>query len=300
MYDLIIIGGGPAGITAGIYALRKKLKTLIITKDFIGQTGTTGVVENWPGEKSIGGIYLMEKFKNHLQFYNPEVKEERALFIEKNEKKFLVKTKNEKIFTRAVIVATGRKPKKLDVLGEEDFTGKGVSYCTTCDAPLFSGKKVVVFGGGNAGFEAAIELSEYAREVFLFESFSRFSADEFLQEKAKKKKVKTEKNILLKSIKGKSFVESVVYENSISKKEEEKDVEGVFVQIGSRAITECVKNLVEFDTEGDIKIDLKTNKTKTEGLFAAGDVTEVKDKQIVVAAGEGAKAALSVYSYLKK
>ncbi len=298
MYDLIIIGGGPAGITAGIYAARKRLKTLFLTKDFIGQTGVAGEIENWPGEKSITGPELMEKFKEHLDVYDVEEKEEEVFSVTK-EKNFVVKTEKGEYSSRAIILATGRKPRELKVPGEKEFIGKGVVYCTTCDAPLFKNKKVVVVGGGNAGFESAIELTGYASEVVLLEYSSSFSADEFLQEKAKKEGVTLYKRFQVGSIEGDAFVKKINCRDLETNTEKSFNVEGVFVQIGSDPIANYIKDLVEKNEGGDVIIDFKTNKTKTEGLFAAGDVTDVKSKQIVVATGEGAKASLSAYDYLK-
>jgi thioredoxin-disulfide reductase len=300
MYDLIIIGGGPAGITAGIYALRKKIKTLIIAKDFIGQAGMAGVVENWPGEKEILGIELMMKLKDHLSVYNPEIKEEEVVSIQKEENSFIVKTKKDKYFSKTVLLATGRKARRLNVLGEKEFLGKGVAYCTTCDAPLFQNKKVVVVGGGNAGFEGAIELTKYTKEVSLFEFSSNIVADEALQEKAQNAGVKVYTNYKIEEVMGSNFLERIKYKDLISGEIKEVEAEGLFVQIGSTAIVDFVKDLVEIDKFGDIVINPNTYETKTEGLFAAGDVTNVKHKQIVIATGEGAKASLSVNDFLKQ
>lgn len=297
MYDLVIIGGGPAGITAGVYGARKKLKTLVLTKDFIGQAGLTGTIENWPGEKDITGPELMDKFESHLKNYDVEIKEEEVVSLNKSDN-FSLKTVKEEITSRAVIIATGRKPKALNVPGEEEFVGKGVVYCTTCDAPLFRGKRVVVVGGGNAGLESAIELTAHAKEVFLFEAFPELSGDEFLQEKAEKKGVKIFKKRIVKEIKGDKFVEEITFEDS--GEEKKMQVEGIFIQIGSIPITGFVSNLVEFNERGEVVVDRETCQTKTDGLFAAGDVTDVRDKQIVVATGEGAKASLSAYNYLKE
>jgi len=298
MYDLIIIGGGPAGITAGIYASRKKLKTLILTKDFIGQTGLTGTIENWPGEKSITGLELMNKFERHLKNYDVEIKEEEVISLEKD-KDFSVKTKKEEFNSKAVIIATGRKARALNIPGEKEFVGKGVVYCTTCDAPLFKDKKVVVVGGGNAGLESAIELTDHTSEVFLFEAALRLSGDEFLQERAKEKGVEIFTNRKIKEIKGSSFVEEVIFDDS--GEEGKMQIEGIFIQIGSIPITEFIgDDLVDFNQSGEVVVDSKTCKTKTDGLFAAGDVTDARDKQIVVATGEGTKASLSAYNYLKK
>jgi thioredoxin-disulfide reductase len=300
MYDLIIVGGGPAGITAGIYALRKKIKTLIVAKDFIGQAGLAGVVENWPGEKEILGIELMMKLKDHLSIYNPEIKEEEVISIQKKDGSFVVETKEEKYFSKTVLLTTGRKARKLNVLGEKEFLGKGVAYCTTCDAPLFQDKKVVVVGGGNAGFEGAIELIKYTKDVSIFEFSSKIIADEALQEKAKNVGVKVFTNYKVEEVIGSNFLEKIKYTDLISGEIKEVEAKGLFVQIGSTAITDFAKDLIEIDKLGDIVINPNTYETKTEGLFAAGDVTNVKHKQIVIATGEGAKASLSINDFLKQ
>ncbi len=299
MYDLIIIGGGPAGITAGIYAKRKKLNVLLLSKNFISQVGVAGAIENWPGEENISGPELMMKFKKHLDSYNVETKEEAVTSIEKNDS-FTVKTQKGEHLAKTVIIATGRRPRQLNIKGESDFIGKGVVYCTTCDAPMFQNKKVFIVGGGNAGVEAAIEMKDYTDHVTLLECSSSFSADEYLIEKAKAKNIEMLNNYSLEEILGSVFVENIVIKNTLDGIKKELPAEGVFVQIGSTPITDFAEDLVELDKNGDIKIDPLTNKTKTEGLYAAGDVTFVKSKQIVIATGEGAKAALSVYDYLRR
>ncbi len=301
MYELVIIGGGPAGITAGIYAARKKIKTLLITKDFLGQAGLTGIIENWPGEKKISGPDLMRKFEDHLKEHDIDIKEGEQVFSLKKKKRFVVSTEWESIDAKAVIVATGRRQKRLGVRGEKELTGKGVVYCTTCDAPLFKNKSVVVAGGGNAGFEAAIELTDHAKKVFLFEGANDFSADEFLQEQAKERGVELYTGRTIEEIKGDNFVEEVIYNDAGNKDRDSMKTEGVFVQIGSVAINDFLDDeLVDFDKNGDIMIDQGNCFTKTEGLLAAGDVTNTRDKQIIVSSGEGAKATLSLYEYLKR
>ncbi len=298
MYDVIIIGGGPAGITAGIYVARKRLKAVLITKDFLGQAGFTGRIENWPGEKRVQGPELMRKFEEHLKEYEIDIREEEVVSVNKNES-FSVKTKESNFEAKCVIFASGRKPKPLGITGEEEFVGKGVAYCTTCDAPFFKDKKVMVVGGGNAGFESAIELTDYAKEVFLYEFASDFSADEFLQEQAKEKGIELRTGVELKEIKGGDFVEKVRYKDKKNENEEEIDVDGVFVEIGSLPVTSPVESLVDTNSQGDVEINPHNNMTKTEGLFAAGDVTTIMGKQIVIAAGEGAKTALAAYKYIK-
>ncbi len=304
MYELIIIGGGPAGITAGIYAARKKIKTLIIAKDFMGQAGKASIVENWPGTIKTSGPELMQSFKNHLDNYDIEISEGEAIInIEKRNKTFLILTdKKREVTSETLIISSGKNPRPLKVPGEEKFTGKGVSYCAICDAPLFSNKTVAVVGGGNSGFETALEMAEkYSPKVYILESSLRINADEYLQEKAEKnEKIEVIKGAMLKEIKGDRFVESINYKNIKLNEEKELKVQGVFVEIGSIPVTNFLKDLVDYNEKGEIKINHGNCETKTEGLFAAGDVTDVRDKQIIVASGEGSKAALSVYSYLIK
>lgn len=300
-YELIIIGGGPAGITAGIYAARKKLNTLLLTKDFTGQVGKTGTIENWPGKYQISGPDLIESFKLHLKNFEIEVKEEEVKSVTKNGDFFEVLTlKNNNFRAKAVIAASGRNPRPLKVPGEEKFMAKGVSFCSLCDAPLFKDKTVVVVGGGNSGFETALDLAKYCPKIYILEFLPKVKADEIYQEKAKNTgKISVITNALVKEIKGKDFVESLVYGDKVSGQLNELFAEGVFVEIGSLPAAAFLGDLVEFNQQGEIKIEPKTCAAKTPGFFAAGDVTDVKQKQIVIAVGEGAKAALSAYNYLE-
>jgi thioredoxin-disulfide reductase len=303
MYDLIIIGGGPAGMTAGIYAARQKLNTLLITKEFGGQIAKKAVpIENWPGEKEISGFNLIQKFKEHLEKFQIETEVDLVTKIEKINGNFQVSTKNSKIFeSKAVIIATGADPRPLKVPGETDFIGKGVSYCPTCDAPLFSKKTVAVVGGGNSGFETAIMVSKWAQKVYILEYGSELKADLENQEIAKKTgKIDVILNAVMKEIKGEKFVNLIVYQNSKTKEEKKMEVQGVFIEIGLQPSSAFAKDLVDCNERGEIKIDLETFQTKTPGLFAAGDVKVGKYKQIIIAAGDGAKAALFANEYLKK
>jgi thioredoxin-disulfide reductase len=304
MYDLIIIGGGPAGITAGIYAARKKLNTLILSKDFTGQVGKAFSIENYPGFKKILGIKLIEKFKKHLEKFDVDINEGEEVTKIKKRKDgtFEVKTtQRDRYLTKAIIITSGRDPRPLEVPGEKEFLGRGVSYCVTCDGVMFAGKTVAVIGGGNAGFEAALELSKYCPKIYILEFLPQVKADESTQEKVQKSgKIEVVTNAQIKEIKGKNFVDSLIYQDRTTKKEIELKVQGVFVEIGSVPATGFIKGLVEFNERDEIKINPRTCATKTPGIFAAGDVTDVKYKQIIIAAGEGAKAALSAYEYIQK
>jgi thioredoxin-disulfide reductase len=300
MKDLIIIGGGPAGLTAGIYGARKNLDTLLLTDNFIGQMGNAGIIENWPGEREITGPELIDNFKAHLDGYGVNAKEERVLEVNKQGEDFKVKTEENLYQAKAIIVATGRKPRKLNIPGEEKFVGKGVSYCVTCDGALFRDKKVVIIGGGNAGLEGALELADYTEKVTVLEIAPKLQADEYLIDRVSKLnnvEIKTEAEP--QRIKGDGFVSSITYKDIQSEEKGELEVEGIFVEIGAIPNTNFLDDLVEFNKRGEIKIN-KKGKTKTEGLFGAGDVTDVRDKQIVVATGEGCKALLSAYNYIKK
>jgi len=310
LYDLIIIGGGPAGITAGIYAARKKLKTLILTKDFFGQVAETSWVDNYPGLPDISGQDLMKKLENHIKkFLNDkeksnslDIKEgEEVIKIEKAGKNFLVKTKrNSDFLARAIIVATGRDPRPLEVPGEKEFIGRGISYCSICDSPLFKDKSVAVIGGGNAGFEAALDLAKYAKRIFIFEKTDKLKADEVLQEIIKKdKKIEVHINKEVKRIEGNKKVQALIYQDLKTGKSFQVPIDGVFVQIGSIPATGFLKGLCKFNAADEIKVNFETCGTSISGIFAAGDVNNGRYKQIIIATGEGAKAALAVYDYLK-
>jgi thioredoxin-disulfide reductase len=303
IYELIIIGGGPAGITAGIYAARYRLKTLMITKDFGGQVARKTVpIENYPGFKEISGIELIQKFKEHLEKFKIDTKIDSVVKIEKINGDFKTLTENgEKIESKAVIIASGSDPRPLKVPGEKEFIGRGLSYCTACDAPLFKDKTVVVIGGGNAGFEAAIALSRWAKKIYILEYGEKLVADIENQELAQKTgKVEIITGAALKEIHGDEFVNSIIYQDRKISKNKELKVEGVFVEIGLQPASAFANSLVGFNEKGEIKVDFETFQTKIPGLFAAGDVNMGKYKQIITAAGEGAKAALAAYEYLKQ
>lgn len=302
MYDLIIIGGGPAGMTAGIYSSRQQLNTLLITKEFGGQMARKAVsIENYPGLKSIPGSELVEKLKSHLEKFDPDIKKTSVVRVEKKEGNFEVETTNDKFQSRTVIIASGADPRPLEVPGEKKFIGKGVSYCSICDGALFADKKVAIIGGGDSGFESALFLKDYASKIYILEYSSEVNASVFNKRKTDEiDKINVITSAQLKKIKGDDFVSSIIYKDRENEEKKELEVEGVFVEIGNQPATSFVNNLVEFNEKDEIKIDPKTNATKVPGLFAAGDVTEVKYNQIVIAAGEGCKAALSAYQYIQE
>ena len=303
IYDLIIIGSGPAGVSAAIYAARQKLNFLVVSKDMGGQIGKKAVdIENYPGFDKISGPDLIKIFQDQLEKNGVEIVFDEVLKIENKNNKFLISTKfGEKYEALSVIIATGADPRMLEVPGEKEFIGKGVSYCALCDGPVFKNKTVAVVGGGNSGFETASFLSNYVSKIYILEFGQEVGADKENQELIKKSgKTEVITNAKVLKIEGDNFVKSLTYLDQKTNKEQKINVEGIFVEVGYSPATAFVKGLVDFSKRDEIIIDKETFKTKTPGLFAAGDCNEGKYKQIVTAVGEGAKAALAAYDYLKK
>ncbi|MDP3990982.1 MAG: FAD-dependent oxidoreductase [Candidatus Nealsonbacteria bacterium] len=303
IYDLIIVGGGPAGMTAGIYSARQRLKTLLIAKASGGQMSRKAVnIENYPGLGNISGFDLIRKFESHLKEQKIDIEKNTVRKIKKDKGLFSILTSDKKQFqSKTVIIASGADPRPLEVPGEKEFIGRGISYCVSCDGPLFAGKTVAVIGGGNAGFEAALSLSSYVKKIYILEAGAKIGAHQDIQEKVEKTgKVEVITEAGLKKVEGKDFVESAVYQDKKTKKDKTIQLQGIFVEIGSQPATSFVKDLVSFNEKDEIIVDPKTNQTKTPGLFAAGDVDNVPYKQIVIACGEGAKAAISASIYLQK
>lgn len=303
MYDVVIVGGGIAGLTAAIYTRRKKMKTLIVSMDVGGQTLLTDKMENYPGFTGGPGGKLMETAHKQAEDFGTEFVSGKVNKIEKKKKGegFVVKTTNGDEFEgKTAILATGKQPRSLGIPGEDKFMGKGVSTCVTCDAPLFADKKVAVIGGGNSAFEGAELLNKYASKVYLIHRRQGFRADEMLVDRVKKMdKVELVLDTVLKEIKGDKMVESIVVENTKTEKKKEIEVDGVFIEIGYELKTDFLKGFLKRNHWGEIMVD-KHCRTSQKGVFAAGDVTNVPYKQTIVAAGEGAKAGLSAYNYLQK
>jgi len=303
IYDLIIIGAGPAGVAAAVYAARQRLGILIISKDIGGQVAKKAVdIENYPGFEKISGPDLVELYQKQLKANELEVTLDEVVGIEKKDGKFFVSTASGKTHEAvSVIVTSGAKSKLVNVPGEEEFEGKGVSYCSLCDGPVFKGKDVAVVGGGNNGFESAVFLSNYVKHVTILEYNDKVNADAENQELvAKNKNIEIITNAKIVKIEGKVFVNAIYYEDRASGTEKKLDVSGVFVEIGYSPATSFLNGLVELNDKKEIIFDPVTLSTKTPGLFSAGDCNVSKYKQIVMASGEGAKAALSAYEYIKK
>lgn len=303
IYDLAILGGGPAGQTAGLYAARQGLPAILITKNLGGQMAQKAVeIENYPGFLKISGLELIQKFEEQLKSVGvPTINEKAIEIIKKNEIFKIVLESGEVIESRSVIIALGAEPRHLNVSGEKELLGRGVSYCVTCDGPLFAGKDIAIIGGGNAGFEAAIFMQTYASKIYILEAGEKVKADEDNQKKVSlSSKIEIITSAELKLIRGENFVQDLVYIDKKTNQEKTLTIAGVFVQIGYAPNSELIKDWVDLNEKQEIIIDPKTMQTKTAGLFAAGDITDEPVKQIIVAAGAGAKAALSAYNYIQK
>lgn len=298
IYDVIIIGGGPAGLTAGLYASRRTLKTLILTKDLGGQAAISYDVENYPGLDLIDGFSLMQKFATSAQKFGAEIRYGEIKKIEAEKKEFIVGTDQAKFKTKALILAFGLLPKDLDIPGEQKFKGRGVSYCATCDGPLYKNKTVAVIGGGNSALDAAEYLAKLAAKLYLIHRRDQFSGEGLVLERLKQNpKIELVSSSEILEIKGNDFVQSIVIKNNGHSETKEIKVDGVFVEIGYTPKTDFIKDLVKLNEKGEIITDKDAN-TSHPGIFACGDVTDSSYKQIIISAGEGAKAALQAYKYL--
>jgi alkyl hydroperoxide reductase subunit F len=298
MYDLIIIGAGPAGITASVYAARKRMDFLVISKDIGGQTAWSGDIENYTGYQFITGPDLTAKFEEHMHRYDIALKEgEEVLEVERKGGAISVKGDKGLYEAKAVIVASGKRSKELGVPGEKEFKNRGLTYCATCDAPLFAGKDVAVIGGGNSALDAALQLEKIAKRVYVINILDSLTGDAIMREKVEgSRSVEVLNSAEVTAINGGRFVDAIAVKRS--GKEVALPVSGVFVEIGLTPNSAFVKG-VEKNERGEIKVD-SYNRTNVPGIFAAGDVTDVPEKQIVIAAGEGAKAALGAFRYLNQ
>ena len=301
MYDLIIIGAGPAGMTAAVYAARKRLNALLLSYNIGGQVLWTAGVENYMGYQFIEGAELMHKFEEQVKQFPLEMRiGEKVIALSQAKEGFELKTdKDETYKAKAVIIATGKRPRQLNVPGEEKLRGRGVTYCAVCDGPLFAGEDVAIIGGGNSALEAVNDMIKIARHIYLI-SLTPLTADPILVEKVKDAgnlTVFLEHEVL--EIYGEEAVTGVKVRDLKGKQEKGLRVSGVFIEIGLIPNSEPFKGVVGLNHLGEIKVSC-ANETDVPGIFAAGDVTNVPEKQIVVAAGEGAKAALQAHRYLQR
>lgn len=314
IYDLIILGGGPAGVAAGVYAARKRLKTLVIAKEIGGQSTVSENIQNWIGTVSVSGIELGKSLKKHLLAYAEDVlilKEgEIAKKLERSDllargaqasKNFKIKTNKETYESKAVLITTGSSRRKLNVPGAAKFENRGVVYCASCDGPLFADMDVAVIGGGNAGFETAAQLLAYAKSVTLLEYGNSFKADKITVEKVTANpKMKVLLNADLKEIKGGKFVTGLSYKDCPTEKMFDLAVTGIFVEIGAVPATEYAKNMIDIDKIGQVVVDPRNQRTSADGIWAAGDCTNGLYHQNNIAMGDAVKALEDIYMWLQK
>jgi len=315
VYDLIIIGGGPAGAAAAVYASRKRLKTLFITAEWGGQSVVSEQIFNWIGTVSISGADLANNLKNHVLANTGdslEVKEgEKVIAVAEallppaggskaSASLFSVKTESgEEFLTKTILIATGSRRRKLEAKGADRLEHKGLTYCASCDGPLFADMDVAVIGGGNAAFETAAQLLAYCKSVILLNRTESFKADAITVEKVlKNPKMKAIKNAELLEVKGDKFVEGLIYKGNATDAETELKVSGIFAEIGQIPNTDFVKNLVPLDEIGHIKINPLNQKTEISGIWAAGDCTDVLYHQNNIAAGDAVRALEDIYLYI--
>lgn len=300
MYDTIIVGTGPAGITAAIFAIRREMKVLLVGKEMGGQIAWAGEIENYPGFPSISNVDLITKWQEHLKSAGVETKSAEIQKVEKTaEGSFVLHTAKETFEGKTVIWALGLIPRRLAIPGEVEFSGKGVSYCANCDGPFFRGKTVAVVGGGNSALDAAEVLSKIAKKVYLVHRSEKFRAFEELVDQVKKiENVEILLDTEINQFLGEKKLERIKVNNKLNNIERELEVDGTFIEIGRITHTDVVGPEVKRNEWGNIIVDEKCA-TTCEGIYAAGDVTQVEFKQIPVAMGQGTIAALSAYQYLQ-
>lgn len=300
LYDIIIIGAGPAGLAAAVYCARKMLKTLVVSKDVGGQAAWSSDVENYLGYEFITGVELVQKFREHVENFDIHLEEGVTISrVGTGKNRFFVRGDDGREFEgHALLIASGKEPRRLGVPGEGEFLRKGVTYCATCDAPLFSKKDVAVIGGGNSAIDAAIQLANIAGQVYVLVLKGALDCDAVMEKEASKfPSVHFIMNAQTAAIKGDVFVNSLAYKDTSTGEEHDLPVEGVFIEVGQIPATGFLGDFVKKNVWDEVVIDAN-NHTSVEGVFAAGDVTSVSEKQIIVAAGEGAKAALIAYTWL--
>ncbi len=301
VYDLVIIGAGPAGMTAAVYAARQKAKTLLLARDVGGQLNWTLGVENYMGYQFIEGVELIRKFEEQVRKFPIDIKIGRAIesVIRVHEGFEIADTDGAKYLGRTAIICSGKRPRMLNVPGEEKLRGRGLTYCEVCDGPLFQDMDVAVIGGGNSALEAAIDMTKIARHIFVV-SLTPLTGDNILKDKAMEASnitIMTEHQTV--EILGDGMVSGIRVKDMKSGKEQVLEVSGVFIEVGLIPNSDFVRDMLTLNELGEILINCACE-TGIPGLYAAGDVTNVPAKQIVVAAGEGAKAALQAHLYLQK
>jgi len=298
-YDVVIVGAGPAGLTAGVYCARKMLNTIIISENIGGQALESWAIENYMGYRIIAGEDLMKKFEEQVRTLNIRLELDKVTAITKDDGLFTLSTvSGNTLKAKAVILTQGNRPKKLGVANEEQYLGRGLSICSTCDGPLYKGKLVAVVGGGNSALQTAVEMSDIAKSVSLIVR-STIRADPVYLEKLKEKKnITVHTGAHVSALQGEKFLSGITIKDEQGK-EQTISLDGVFIEIGWLPNTDMVENLVELNWKKEIIVDINGH-TSIPGIYAAGDVTSVKSKQIVIASGDGAKAALEAFEYILK
>jgi alkyl hydroperoxide reductase subunit F len=304
MNDLIIIGGGPAGVAAGVYAARKKINTLVLADNFGGQSTVSADIQNWIGTKSISGETLGQNLKEHLFAYKSDTfvirENSKVSKVEPIGKNFKVTTETgESYETKTVLVTSGAQRRHLKAPGAKEYEQKGITYCASCDGPVFADKDVAVIGGGNAAFETAMQLAAYCRSVTIIEFTPNFKADKITVDKVlANPKIKGITNAETVEFSGDKFLKALKYKDRSSGEIKELEVEGVFVEIGFVPATDFVKGLVELTDFGAVAVDHRTQRTSVMGIWAAGDCTDVLYHQNNIAVGDAIKALEDIYFYL--
>ncbi|MFA5651840.1 MAG: FAD-dependent oxidoreductase [Candidatus Paceibacterota bacterium] len=305
IYELAIIGGGPAGVAAGVYAARKKIKTVLITEHFRNQSAVSENIQNWIGTVSISGEELAYNLEKHIKNYAKEVdikEKETVIKLTKNEDGLfkMITDKGTEYISKTVLVASGSIRRKLKVKGAEEFEGKGITYCASCDGPLFTGMDVIVIGGGNSAFESAAQLAAYTKSVTIIQR-SDFKADPITMKKVlSNPRVRGISNVDLLEIKGDKFVKSVIYKDKETRKETELPVSGIFVEIGADPSVEYLAHgIVKLNDKQEVIVDPKHQNTSEKGIWSAGDCTDGLYRQNNIAVGDAIKALEDIYRFLK-
>jgi len=299
IYDVLIIGAGPAGLTAGVYCARKLLKTMIISENIGGQALESWSIENYMGYRMVTGEDLMKKFEEQVRTLDVRFELDRCTGISTEDGLFLVKTASDAtIRAKSLILTQGKKPRKLGVANEEQYLGRGLSICSTCDGPLYKGKRIAVVGGGNSALQTAVEMSNIAESVSLIVRRTIRADPVYMQMLETKPNIMVHTNTEITALHGDKFLSGITLKDDKGQ-EQSMDIDGVFIEIGWLPNTDSLDGFVALNAQKEIVVDLNCHTTR-EGVFAAGDVTSVKSKQIIIAAGDGAKAALEAHEYVMK
>jgi alkyl hydroperoxide reductase subunit F len=299
VYDVLIVGAGPAGLTAGVYCARKMLNTIIISENIGGQALESWAIENYMGYRMITGEDLMKKFEEQVRTLNMRLELDRIVSISKNDDVFTIRTISENTLkSKTLILAQGNRPKKLGVANEEQYLGRGLSICSTCDGPLYKGKRIAIVGGGNSAIQTAVEMSDIAQSARLIVRSNIRADPVYVRMLESKKNIAIQLNSQITALHGNKFLNAITIRNE-SGEEQKIDIDGVFIEIGWLPNTDILDGFVALNDKKEIIVDVNCH-TSMAGVFAAGDVTSIKGKQIIIASGEGAKAALEAHEYLLK